>query len=381
MQELMFSEVLSGFKSYLIESTGTTNTADAYIPKIRDTFVLYLESKKIEGQSLSDFLERSVDTPMIAESTVEYLKKTQIEGQVSESAINNYLIAVKQLFVYLERIHVKNTNILSLLMEDVQKSQRRAELLKLIESGVQREGIELVPLQKDPPIKGEELQYLLQDLDPIKMEGLDLSKPQSYSKLQQCIMIKLFILLGLKPQKLYDIRICDYDLEHNQIVIPSANIKNGILHYRITLPNALHDQIKKLILYKLENGYTRSDLLLSKSTGTPVDQTYIVHYLKTVREGYEEYVKDNGKESNNYSEGNNTFTQTGLQKYGLIQMLKTGIDPTIIRELSNSSKDNDSNGFKDDILDNCQDYVLSEEPNRSRYLDSHIRAIPTFDDL
>ena len=145
--------------------------------------------------------------------------------------------------------------------------------------------------------------------------------------------------------------------------------------YRITLPNNLHDQIKKLIKFKLNQGFAKNGKLFTKENGAGVNETFICYFLKKVRE---QYIAS--QELNSDIEEINRFTQTGLSKYGIINLIKATVNPTIICDLTDVESDI-LNDCQDYALNDCQNYVLIENYNISRYTDSLIRSISTFDDL
>jgi hypothetical protein len=98
--------------------------------------------------------------------------------------------------------------------------------------------------------------------------------------------------------------------------------------------------------------------------------TYLGEFLNTkcrIHEITEEEIENNDR---------NHYTPTGLSKYAIIQMILGGVDQYIIKAFS---------GIDNTIFEDCQKRVTmgrkQDSKYISRYLDSKLRNLETFDDL
>lgn len=159
-------------------------------------------------------------------------------------------------------------------------------------------------------------------------------------------MIKLVMFLGIKPQLVSEFKISNLDIYTNKIFISG---------YWVHLPDKLGVQMKKYLSIieklSLENG----DFLFIKKDGT-------------------RYIKEYGQMFKVANKVMKNCSAESIAKFTIIQMIKEGINPSIILSITK---------FGIDTYLHCQDLVNSEKGalEKSRYLDSKLRKMKIFDIL
>lgn len=196
----------------------------------------------------------------------------------------------------------------------------------------------------------EDVQDLIQAcdlrMDNEKYISKALSSQMYFNKYRSALIIKLIILTGAAYRTLIDIKKSDLDLRHCIITI------NG---FTVHLPNNLIDQLRKYIELHQK--------LIDKSN-KDTDQLFIEFDGSTIREQNSITI--------NFLKGlTGRSDLNGIIKYTIINMIKKGINQSIILKFT---------GVGDTIYNNCQDIVNNTmDLKSSRYLDSKIRSIETFD--
>jgi len=361
-----FDVILKEFGNHLLDTSKSgTSTYDHYFTKIRESVLQYFVQKKKDTSlsNLKAFLcaVSIEEIPVIAVCDIQRVYYQQ--GYVSIAAIDTFFTALGRFFAYLAGCGIRNEGILNLFAKNSQKNDEKEDLRKRILTDLNLLNIPIGERGNDPPLAAiqsdPEFIFLINEINNVKWQSLDLSKKQSNYKFQYILMIRLFLLIGLKPQRLYDIRIDDYDERYCQLKIGSPS-------YYINLPNNLADQILILKLFRKTQKF-KSDHLFITTSGSPVDEGHLNYFLNRVKD---RFLQEQEMESSEYANGMNPFTQTGLLKFGIIQMIRIGINPIVIFEVS---------GIDIDIYRHCQGFALDNITKKNNHVNSSLRAISTYD--
>lgn len=336
----------------LFEESLNIHTKRQYIPKIRDYFIPYLEQGKLKEKKDKD-LERSLRNDLsmidIVEATKFYVR--QNENVTSQQSVRDFLISVSQFILFLSEEGIENP-ILSRLIPFKNQSGIIIEELEL-------EGIYLQKPQQNPPINEDEFRFIIDYCN--KLDN------QSITEKQTSIIVKLLLFLGLKYEKIIELRLKDFDYRSNTLKVKYYDENKHEKYYEVHLPYRLSLELAEIT--KDRDLDKDMDYLFKTIEGNPVKHGYMTKFFKRCRETYLAEVYLGDKEE--YELEKNHFTPTGLLKYAVIQMIKRGVNQSIITEFT---------GIQEDIFRDCQNEVNSHKvESKSRYLDSKLRSIETFD--
>lgn len=168
---------------------------------------------------------------------------------------------------------------------------------------------------------------------------------KDYNKLRSSIILKIMLLTGITYRCLIKIKVDSLDLKHGQITI------NGLTFH---LPNKLIDDLVfyKDVREKIVNESNNTQTLFVESSGCEISE------LTSTTSGF--LCTLTGRKDLN-----------GVIKYGIINLIRNGVNQSIIEKLTEVGKS---------IYNDCQKQVNSTmDYKASRYLDSKIRDINIFD--
>lgn len=324
----------------------TNYNYNQYVSKLRDYFVSYiLEVKHYDG-IVDDLFKYDLTKKDIIESTIFYVSKNQ--NVTSESAIDDFLIALNSLFQEVINEKFFNQNLVN-LQPYIQFNSEVKQII--IENNVKV----LKPREAFPSISVDEYKFIIKYLNSINYKSLN-----SY---EVSIIMKLLLLYGFSFDKIINLKRKDYCSEKGTLSI--LYDKKNKLYLVLELPYKLNFLMKKYIAIR-DVKYTDDTYLFLSKYGSKITHNIISNELKEIKDKYNEKNKS-------FINCKNTFTPTGLAKYAVIQMILDGMNQSMIINLT---------GFKDDQFGYCQDYVNElKNLNRNRYINHMIRGISTYDDL
>ncbi len=167
-----------------------------------------------------------------------------------------------------------------------------------------------------------------------------------YNKYRSALMIKLIIYTGIAYRIIPTISLCDLDVQHCSITI------NGLT---VHLPNRIIDQFAKYL--EIRESLLTSKCKQNSKLFIEYDCDDLSHLTTTVS-GFLKDLTGRGD-------------LTGLLKYSITNMIKRGINQSIIMKFTN---------VKDTIYNWCQSEVNKYmDMQSSKYLDSKLRSLDVFD--
>lgn len=317
-----------------------------YVTKLRDYFIKYIiEEKKYTGK-VSDLFRFDLGKIDIINSVIYYIVDN--DNVKSKSAIDDFLTALNTLFE--EVINDKYFN------QNLNNLQPFSQLSSKIEQKIEKDKIKnLKKKETFPAILDEEYKLIVEYLNNMALKSLKAYEVK--------IIIKLLLLYGFSFDRIIELKTKDYCSEKGtlSIMYGNSNRSNLILE----LPYELNKLIK-LYLEVRNKKYPNAENLFVTTEGTTITHGFLTYTLDNIKK---EYDLQKSKSHDN----KNTFTNTGLAKYAVIQMILEGMNQSIILDLT---------GFKEEQFSYCQDYVNElKNLNRNRYVNHIIRGISTYDDI
>lgn len=260
------------------------------------------------------------------------------------STANGFITAIKEYFSYL----LVEQNINNNIFTSVKETKILANLVnELIKEMKLKETDQKQPISENTYNKlNEYCNNILFDTTIDKINNFSKVNNEPFSMFVSAIMTKIVMFLGIKPQLVSKFKLANLDLELNKIFI------NG---YWLHLPDNLGVQIQKYINFLNELSIVNNNYLFVNKEGVEFHKEY-----NTMFKVVHKVIKNCSAES--------------ISKYTIIQMIKAGINPSIILSLTN---------FGMDTYLHCQDLVNTEKKDYEtiRYLDSKVRKMNTFDIL
>ncbi|WP_136479622.1 tyrosine-type recombinase/integrase [Acetivibrio thermocellus] len=329
----------------------TTATYNQYIPIIREYFIPYLNKNKKFKNTPEDII-RLLKYDITRQDLIDGAKYYVMENRnvTSQKGVNNFLISISKFVEFLSNKGIENIALTRLLPFK--------NLAQLIIDELESEGKYLDPPEEDPPINDDEFIFIVEYLNAMELK--------SFITAEYCVMVKILLFLGLKYSRLTSLKLTDFDADNNTLKV-MYDEKND-RHYTVHLPNKLSKQLKHYINLRNEKRFN-SQLLFVNRKGNVPDNGFLNYFLNKIRKSYIE----NRLLDEEYLNDKNHFTPTGLIKYAIIQMIRRGINQSVIIDFT---------GNQEDIYRNCQNEVNEEKlESRNRYLDSKLRGIDSFDVL
>ncbi|SHI26544.1 hypothetical protein [Clostridium intestinale] len=311
-----------------------------------DVFFEFLTDKYGINDTNYKVILKGIDSGIIAQSVEFYVDRYGISFK---STINTYISVIKSFFDYLSHhLYIVNeyfdSNIGYSHIKDT--VNRKIKDLKLMEVSDKKppsaEYIFLKALNAcDNIIDNCDYEDFLLNKDKPKKSGIP--------ELTSAIITKLVMFLGLKNQVIGSIKLGDYNEDLNTIKINK---------FSIHLPNKLAYQMKfylkvrKLVIDDIDKGHP----LFVRRYGEGIGTTYSTAF-KVLKKTL------------------GSSASEGLAKYTIIQMIKKGMNISLIKTLTK---------FGLDSCLQCQEIVSDEEINRditvpNREVDSKIRNMDIYD--
>jgi site-specific recombinase XerD len=327
--------------------TVSENSHDIYLNKIDKFFDFLVDEKEINDKSFQSYLG-AMRIEEIQESLNWYITQNNIK---KESVAWHYLSVIKRYFTCIYRIGIKNDNLIKLFsLTESNENSFQSVMTKLIDDDKRLE-----KMKPKTEIESEDFEVLTSECDQRLKELIEEDrvliynkKPIRYNDLLATLVIKVVIYIGASYSSIREIEVEEKDIIHNTITI------NG---YSIHLPNMMSEQMnyyKNIRDKALKKHNLSTKLLFVNANGTKlsVQTSLICEQLKTY-----------------LGRGD----VTGLRKFAIINMIEKGINESIIKEFADVG---------DKIFDYCQGLVNDKKNIAgSRYVDSKLRSIYTFDML
>lgn len=327
-----------------VDSKSFEGSHKVYEGKI-DVFLRFLmEEKSVNDKNFLAYLE-GVDSDVICESIEYYVEKNRVNFK---GTVELYKVVVFTFFDYLSANEgIKNRYFdskdnFNILKDHVEK--------KIDDLGLKEEKSREI-------ISDDMFEVLLNACDEI-LNGFDLEQmlckePNEHNNPIQmyisALITKLVLFAGLKNHVLTSLSIDDYDSELN---ILSVN------KFEIHLPNNFSKQMKQYL--------TLRDKVIEKSNSSASS-------LFIMKDGSE----IGSQISNNFHiltkiKGN--ITADGVAKYAIIQMIKEGIDTSLVKQVT---------GYRDTTIEHCLENFreISGENAINRLLNSKLRNLYAFDKM
>lgn len=322
----------------------TREQYNQYIPKLRDYLIPYIIKSKAENLSADRIFKDEFTRNDIINATIFYVENN--ENVYSLSAIDDYLIAINRLFDKYLFEKYQNTNLM--------KYRPFTSFSDEIEKALINKKIELKSREVYPSINEDEYKFIL--------EYLSRYKKKSIKSKQVSIIIKLYLLYGFSHDKIASLKRADYCSKRRNLRINYRGIMTRNIY--LELPYKLSNEINEYLAFRDRTTNLNSDLLFVNENNRKISNDYSFYVLSDIKK---RYIKDE------ISSEKNQFTPTGLQKYGIIQMILNGMNQSVIMDFS---------GQKIDIYADCQNEVNRiKRLDRNRYINHIIRGISIYDDI
>lgn len=331
-------ELVEEFRSKI---DGKNDAAKQYIPILRDNFIPFL-IKNYPCHDLKSLFTEEITKNGLIDSAVFFIENN--ENIRRKSRLNFFLSALYAFFS--ELVFEKYPN------PTIQKYHSFTILIDDICEKLAEKGIILSESESYPSINDEQFKFIVSYLND--------NPAKTIKNKKEHIIIKLYLLYGISPDKLAQLKPNSYFQDRKILKIPCSTRKD--LHINLELPYALSIEISD---YISEISDKSSELLFSKATNSKIDSAFLKTILDKIKNSYTEAFK--------YSDVNNAFTQTGLQKYAIIKMIEAGMNQSIVMDFTGQSQD---------IFNDCQVKVDEDKQlNRNRYINYMIRSIDTYDEI
>ncbi len=316
----------------------TSITATHYVPILKNEFTEFV-LQFYTCCDVKQLFKEEITKNGIIQSAVFYLQ--QNENRRSISRLKYYLNVVDKFFEQVIFPQYQNPNIRDIFPF--------TSLFNAILDELKGKDIVLREEEKNPPIDDEQYYFILEMLNNNK---------KTIKHQQVSVIVKLYLLLGLSPDKVRNLRVRDFEKEKNVLNIRCSIKKDVVI--KKELPYRLSEEIKNFLE---KRGANLDDYLFVTRNLTKINETFLKDFLDDAKEKYESVdVIDK-----------NPFTPTGLQKYAIIKMIEAGMNQSVIMDFT---------GQKNEIFEDCQEWVNEKRKlNRNRYINQMIRGIDTFDEV
>ena len=289
----------------------------------------------IPSESIKMYFQ-GIETSVLISSLNYYIES---RGITSYGASQKYVSAIKEYFRFLiSNNYIQNDKLMNSFghRSDENKSFR-LQVNKYLSSNNQVKESQIKEICSD-----DEIRDFIECCNQIISENVISNQVDkiSFHKIRSALISKLIILTGIVYRAVYEIKLSNLDLQHATITI------NG---FTIKLPDDMIDQFK-LYTEVRENLNPKEDYLFIEFNG---------HQLNSITQVLCGFLKQQlGRGDVN-----------GLVKYAIINMIREGMNQNIIKQFT---------GVGRDIYLSCEEYVI-QELNKSRYVDSKLRNIESWD--
>lgn len=318
------------------------DTAKQYISILRDYFIPYI-IENYQCNNLKSLFCDEITKNGIIQSAIYFVKHN--ENIKYKARLSFFLNALSTLFTKIIFEEYPNPNI--------RKIHPFTNLMDEICNSLSCDGIELYDSEQYPCITDEQFQYIIQYLKR--------KSNQSLKSMQEHIIIKLYLLYGISPDKIANLPLDSYSSEKNTLQVPCSNRKSIVIN--LELPYELSIEINKFIAKRKD---ISSTFLFTTLTGKQINYSYLNNFFDNLKNDF----NNSHPEELNISR-KNPFTPTGLQKYAIVKMIESGMNQSIIMDFTDQ---------KEYIFNDCQNIVDEKKGlNRNRYINHMIRGIDTYD--
>lgn len=322
----------------------TTFEYNQYIPKLRDYFIGFIIERKSYCNNIETLFKDEFTRNDLVMSTVYYILNNQ--NVESKSAIDDFLIAINRFFD--ETVFNIYPNI------TLSRLKPFVSLAAEVEAELKRTNVQLKEREADPPINDQQFEFIINYI-----EKYDTNRIRSY---QAKVVTKLLLLYGLSFARIAKMKLSDYNsLKRTLKINYQRSIERSII-LEISYP--LAKDFDDYLNARKQDVNLKSQLLFVTETNNKITNSVTQDLLSSIKDKYDEYMGIT-------IQGKNPFTQTGLQKYAIINMILDGMNQSVIIDLT---------GFKEDVFNDCQNIVdETKKLDRNRYINHMIRGIKTFD--
>lgn len=309
---------------FLIDNPGYKNDVD--------NFMEYFEQvRKLKIPDQEDFLVNGMTTEQVIQSLKYFIDKGQIKKQ---DPAGKYFVSIGQLFEYiLNNSSYKNEDF---LRELANPSTREDSYSKKTNNFI----AEYNKLQPKEPLAKLEI-HLIDDLikwcdKSLKDEAfLKKMTDTEFKRVNATLCMKLMLFTGVTYRQVRKILFSDLNSRQNTITI------NG---FRIRLPLNLSVQFQNYQKYR--ESFILSDYLFINSDGSQWGEA-------TSDSGIPNFMKTAISQTN----------LTGLVKFGIFQLIQSGINDSVIMRFTGASRE---------ILNNCLEDIPGNDIYWEQYLNSKL---------
>lgn len=289
---------------------------DQFVRRYKDyendvnNFFDYLISKydvSIDSTNIT-LIMQGIDTEEIRNS-LEYL--VEIGKYKKEETAKKYANAIGRFFEFIkENSSLRNQDLFDALEKNSRKDDSYiARMMLYIERCSKLEAKETFDIMEESKVE-----ELLDWCDEQLNEVLRWEEERGYKKANAALCIKLMLIYGITYRVARNIRLYQIDLDNNEIELGG---------FRLRLPVHLGRQMSRFIIYKNENlAKNNEDYLFTDRKGKPwsenTSSSSIPNFLKT-RFG--------------------STDLTGIIKYGIKQLLMTGLNDHVVKKITGASND------------------------------------------
>lgn len=335
-------DTMEQFLDTISESSTQTYKSKIYV------FYDFLTSEKgINDKSYQSYLE-AMKINEVEESLDYYIMTNEIK---SESIAWHFISVIKRYFSFIYRLGIQNVNLLkSFGLSEEYSDSFQAKIREKIFNDSRLE-------KKDSKseISWEEAEILISECDQRMKELIDEGKildykeyASKYNDYLSSLIIKLILFTGIPYRVVRDIKYSNLNIVHNTVCIND---------YSIHLPNKISEQ---LAFYT----NVRNEIKLNSKA---VEDTLFIYANGSKLRTQTDVVAGTLKEYMGRSD------LTGIIKFAIIQMIKKGINQSIVQDFTKVG---------DPIYKYCQKQVnANKNSSASRYLDSKLRSLEMFDIL
>lgn len=354
-----------------------------YIPKV-DAFLKILREFKPDidnSDKMIHILETEITDDILKNVSINYLIKYE---QPSEQLLNGFITAISEFFRKMNGLHiVYNNYVLNILATNTSDKFSVQELKKDIKKKLLTDKeIELLPKEKDPSIIKEEFEFIVDWCDNKISLDISNSNKDGFKLLRDIVSIKLVLFTGMSFDKLVKLSVNCFDREYKLFSTEYISDESAEeeFKYCVHLPRNLSKQLDSYIRLRnkasKEKSIDDSGYLFVKDTCERIlntEKSDIHKLLKCIEKDYMSSIKNLSQEKDSAKGKRSSFTPTGIAKYCIIEMIKKGINQSIIQDFT---------GYGDIVYNDCQQNVnATQKENKNRYIDSKLRSLEMFDKL
>lgn len=357
----MFEQLLKEYEDKLREEDKKnenkrikTAQYDFYLPKIRDYFIPFIRDfiEKNNVSYMGDeerFFNERFSRDEIILATVFYVencpqkRKTSDNKKRSISTILDFLNSFNNFFDLVLSVRFRMRHLYYL-------KPFQDKLIGEIRDKLHEKGIMIVDVTSYPAIQQKEVDFIISFFKN--------KKKITEAQRQVWILFQMSLLYGISMGTLGDIMVEDIDLERRKLRILNKDRTTNIF---LEMPYEMYVLVKKHID---ENGLEKGQRFFytKRKSEKPVQSSIYSYVMKVIVDEYKKKICDDEVVLRR-------FTQYGMVRYAIIQMLNANVNIAHIVDLT---------GVDVEFVMNCRDEDMYESKNLSDYLNIKLRMIKTF---